>query len=51
MQVEVGGAKGEKRFFLARPNNFGTKIFLMFLLRKCIPHLMFSFTNKKVIGV
>ena len=31
--------KDEKRKFLAKPNNFGTKIFLMFLLRKCIPTL------------
>ena len=28
--TEVGGAKDEKRKILAKPNNFGTKIFLMF---------------------
>ena len=27
---EEGGAKDEERKFLAKPNNFGTEIFLMF---------------------
>ena len=29
----------QKRQFLADPNNFGARIFVMFLLRKCIPTL------------
>ena len=27
---EEGDAKDEEQFFLAKPNNFGTKIFLIF---------------------
>ena len=29
----------QKQNYLANPNNFGTKIFVMFYLRKCIPTL------------
>ena len=36
--------KMKNEFFLAKPDNFGPKIFLRFQLRKC----MFSFTNKSI---
>ena len=41
----------KKRKILANPNNSGSKIFVMFLLRNAYPHLVFSFTNKNVMGV
>ena len=43
--------KMQKRKNLANPNNFGTKIFVTFLLRKCIATLNVFAHKKIVIGV
>ena len=42
--------KMQKRIFLGNPNNFGTKIFVTFLLRKCIPTLDVFIHKKESFG-